>query len=197
MRHHPPTLQEPRQLPPTAPSEEIPPSTPVAPPRGNKGTRAHRNLCSPLKRPRRQQRQLSARANPKAHTQLSYNGSRTCSANRRSSWSDRGRTVTCWEGFETWTTEEPEGSTTTLQHHKSRDNSHLRRHKKRHHPQHLWHHLHGLERGNKGTRAHRNLCSPLKRPRRQQRQLIPAFGCSRWRRLCSWRCCRSLRTSCT
>ena len=27
--------------------------------------------------------------------------------------------------------------------------------------------------------------------------LIPAFWCSRRRRLCSWRCCRSLRTFCT
>ena len=64
------------------------------------------------------------------------------------------------------------GCFTILQHPKSRDNPHLRRHQERCHPQHLRHRLHELERGNKRTRAHRILCSPLKRPPRRQRQLL-------------------------
>ena len=78
--------------------------------RGYQGTREHRNTCSPLKRPRRQQRWLLAMVNIKVRTQLKYNGSQICSANRRNSWRGRGRIPACWEGFETWTTEEPEGS---------------------------------------------------------------------------------------
>ena len=64
------------------------------------------------------------------------------------------------------------GCFTILQHPKSRENPHLRRHQERCHPQHLRHRLHGLERGNKRTMAHRILRSPLKRPPRRQRQLL-------------------------
>ena len=67
---------------------------------------------------------------------------------------------------------ENRGCFTILQHPKSRDNLHLRCHQERCHLQHLWHHPHGLERRNKRTRVHRNLCSPLKRPPRWQRQLL-------------------------
>ena len=64
------------------------------------------------------------------------------------------------------------GCFTILQHPKIRHNPHLRRHQERCHPRHLGYHLYGLERENKGTRAHRNLYSPLKRPPRRQRQLL-------------------------
>ena len=64
------------------------------------------------------------------------------------------------------------GCFTTFQHLKIRHNPHLRRHQERCHPQHLGHHLYGLERENKRTRAHRNIYSPLKRPPRRQRQLL-------------------------
>ena len=83
--HHPPTPQGPRQPPPAALPGAMPTPTRAALERENKGTRAHRNLCSPLKRPPRRQRQLLVRANTKAHTQLRYNGSQTCSANRTNS----------------------------------------------------------------------------------------------------------------
>ena len=52
--------------------------------RENKGARAHRNLCSPLKRPPAG-RQLLVRADIKTHTQPRYDGSQTFSANRRNS----------------------------------------------------------------------------------------------------------------
>ena len=45
------------------------------------------------------------------------------------------------------------------QHLKSQDNPHLQHHQERCQPQHVRHHPHGLERGNKGTRAHRNRVS--------------------------------------
>ena len=56
------------------------------------------------------------------------------------------------------------GCFTILQHPKRRDNPHLQRHQEQCQPQRVRHHLHGLKREHKGTRAHRNLCSPLKGP---------------------------------
>ena len=87
--HHPPTPQEWRQPPPTTPPGAMPPPTPVAlPPRTRMRKQrgpARRNLCSPLKRPPGRQRQLFVRENTKAHTQLRYKGSHTCSTDRRNS----------------------------------------------------------------------------------------------------------------
>ena len=67
------------------------------------------------------------------------------------------------------TRKENRGCFAILQHPKSRDKPYLRHHQKQCQPQHVRHRLHGLERENKGTRAHRNQCSPLKRPPRRPR----------------------------
>ena len=106
MLHHPSTPQQSRQPLPTAPPGAMPfrhlGHRLNGLERENKGTRAHRNLCSPLKRLPGRPRQLVVRANTKAHTQLRYNGSQTYSTNCRNSRSGRGEIPTCSERYKTW-----------------------------------------------------------------------------------------------
>ena len=167
--HHPQTSQDSRQPTPPASPGATPPPTPVAPPprirtktQRDPGTSAVITRKGHPPTPQ-QSRQPPPPAPP---------GARPTPA----PVSPHPRTLTRKQNNPGTSAGVTRKGKQRMRHHppalQSRDNPYLRRHQKKHHSQHLWHHPHGLERESEGTRAHRTLCSPLKRPRRRLRQLL-------------------------